>query len=72
MNWKRWLLYLGLNAIVSATVMISIMLMWDLTRRPILIATSPSPSIVLAADVFESQRDTATHTHANHLRSEAW
>jgi len=44
MNWKRWLLYLGLNAIVSATVMITIMLMWDSTRRPIVIATlTPIP-----------------------------
>jgi hypothetical protein len=44
MNWKRWLLYLGLNVLVSATVMISIMVLWDSTRKPIQIATlTPFP-----------------------------
>jgi len=33
MNWRRFLLYLVLNAIVSAVVTVSVLAIWDAAHR---------------------------------------
>ena len=59
MNWRRFLLYLVLNAIVSAIVTVSVLAIWDATHRgPVGVATPtpiPQPPLAATQTAFQIQ-----------------
>ncbi len=65
MNWRRFLLYLVLNAIVSAVVTVSVLAIWDAAhRRQVAVATPtpiPQPPLAATQTAFQIQA-TATPT----------
>jgi len=67
MNWRRLLLYLLLNAIVSASVTLGVLVAWDLTHRapvvlPMPTATISVSSLATQAAIVNNPNPTATPT----------
>jgi LysM repeat protein len=65
MNWRRLFVYLGLNAIVSAAVTLSVLAIWDATHRgPVSLPSAtpiPQPPL-LASRTAQASFPTATAT----------
>lgn len=60
MNWRRLLLYLLLNAIVSASVTLGVLVAWDLTHRaPV---SLPSPTATLSIGSVPTQASVSNNT----------
>src|SRR3972149_2560230 len=70
MNWRRFLLYLVLNAIVSGIVTVSVVAIWDATHRgPVGVATPTPPHPSAAAGRHANRLSNSSHRHSNRLRS---
>ncbi len=60
MNWRRLILYLILNAIVSASVTLGLLVAWDLTHRaPVAL---PSPTATLSVSSLATQASVVNNT----------